>query len=203
GASPPIARACLDALARTGDGDRALQFILELGKRGPLGLASGSWDAFFFPSEGPQQRIREALELDLSLSWSVAVEGGPTPLSKVRLDLPAGAPLVLDELSVKLVHGDGSETLMGLEQLLRLRDLTRTDERLRFSEGSDPFVLLEVPEAVRGRPVAEVRFLAQVKPGFNEPLRGLLREATGNADRAALIAEFGEPMVTRLETSLR
>lgn len=202
GASPPIARAFLGALARAGDGDRALQFILDLGKRGPLELASGPWDAFLFPVEGPQQRVREDLDLDLSLSWSVAVEGGASPLSKVRLDLPAGAPLVLDELSVRLVHGDGGETRFGLEQLLRLNDLTRTEERLRYSEGADPFVLLEVPEPVRGRPVVEVRFLAQVKPGFSEPLRGLLREAGENADRAALIAEFGEPMVTRLETIL-
>ncbi len=205
GTTPRIARPYLAALTRAGDADRALQVTLGLGEKGPLGLGLGTWEAFLSPGGGPQQRARA--ELDVSdagaLSWTLAVEAGPTPLARVRLDLPVGAPLVLDDLVVRLGHADGGDTTLRSGEIARLANVERIGDRLRYAGGADPFLVLQVPEAARARPVTEVQFSAQVQTSLDVATRDLLRDAAQNADRSALIAEFGEPMVARLEAALR
>ena len=205
GTTPRIARPYLEALTRAGDADRALQVILGLGERGPLGLGPGTWEAFLSPGQGPPQRARAKLDISDAgaLGWTLAVEAGPTPLSKVRLDLPVGAHLDLEDLNVRLSHADGGDTTLGMGEVARLANVERIGDRLRYGGGADPFLVLEVPEAARTRPVTEVRIIAQVRTSLDVATRKLLRDAAQGADRSALIAEFGEPMVTRLEAALR
>lgn len=189
------------------EAETALHVILGFSRKGLAALGGERWQ-IFLPSAETTWAAQPALEVaEQTEGRGVRISCRPpqpmTALPRVRLDLPTGATVRVDEVTVRARRAGGAEATFTAPAETRTNQLIKGDRGWLCEGAADAFFILATEIEADAAPIEELVFEVDMRAHVPTAAADALREWDWEAGRPALIEEYGAERVMQLEEIIR
>ena len=192
----------ISTLLDYGEAETVLRALLARRSLGFQAVSRRRWEIFLPSAEGRwvTQPALEVVERPDGQGVRITCRL-PEPLAppQVRLDLPSGSTLLLEDVTLRARGTGGAETILAAPYDAKTNQLLRDERGWRSENATDAYIVLETDFEAGSTPVEELAFDLTMKIQLPAAAAAALRAWDWDAGRDALIEEFGAERVARLE----
>ena len=196
----------IDALCERGEREELAETLLELGERGPLGVALTGWE--FRWSDDATLNFKPRVTLPLEKNKDVSGqfhadlkrEQGSLTARSLRIDLPGGSLMAMSAVNITVHRADGSSVEFTDADMGHINHIVKEEGHWLPTGNIDPYFVIKPKDIEPLTDVVGFHVVLNLRPYLPAPALELLRLPFAPDLRARWIERFGTETVAALET---